>query len=177
MFIFIQKYSSSEVSQQLFLPLVWSTKMCHLSLWPISTFHKKQLSTLTPMSHDRYFGPIQIMWHRGQSWKTLMTLLLCIIPMAKIVAGKPLELLYFCIKMNTALARGIWQIFYALATSLLMAIIIHDFSLTIPLTKENHFPSFFVEVIPVISSGRIMAPCIYHASLASFTRWCSRCNM
>ena len=51
--------------------------------------------------------------------------------MAKRVAGKPLELLYFCIKMNTALARGIWQIFYALATSLLMAIIIHNFSLKI----------------------------------------------
>ena len=48
--------------------------------------------------------------------------------MAKIV---PLELLYFCIKMNTALARGIWQIFYALGTSLLMAIITYNLSLKI----------------------------------------------
>ena len=34
-------------------------------------------------------------------------------------------------RKNTALAWGIWQIFYALATCLLMAIVIHNFSLKI----------------------------------------------
>ena len=88
------------------------------------------------------------MWHRGQSWKQLFvkrgqrsktqmthfcgsyywqkelqrisgTTVFCI------------KRLFFCIKMNTALARGIWQIFYALGTSLLMAIITHNLSLKI----------------------------------------------